>query len=490
MSTDGGLAASSQRARKRPWASTAVVLALVVGIGVVGGLTIHHRNNSSTSRNSFHSAAQTFPRRWDPRVLPLVKIVEKDRGLKFRHPVSVEFLSSNEFAQRYNTMGNNLSAARRSELLRSQNTLRALELTSDSEDLIKDAGTSSGADVIGLYSYMTKQIWVRDTRLTAAVKATLVHELTHALDDQYFNLGATFSRLDAADGPGSFAYDALVEGDAVRIEVTYTSTLSNATRKLIARQQQAELQTTRPPGHGPWFLATVAESAYPLGEIAVSRIANKGGNRAVNKLFERPPTQQIELLEPWLLDAHWNTKPVRTPALKAGETKVDSGEFGALNLYLLLLLSENSSPVRPLAAADAWGGDHYVTYTEGGTACIDLAITGRTPADTRTLQSIVTKWAQASGFATAVSNRTTVTVSSCSSGASYAVYPAAVEAAVELVTVRNKIEADLEKDHNNKAFSVCYAQALPGQFGITLLSDHPTNAQRNKMRQIALSCIR
>ncbi len=50
----------------------------------------------------------------------------------------------------------------------------------------------------------------------------LVHELTHALQDQNFDLGKRFDELDKADDANSSAassgFDALVEGDARRIE--------------------------------------------------------------------------------------------------------------------------------------------------------------------------------------------------------------------------------------------------------------------------------
>src|SRR5690554_6091490 len=41
-----------------------------------------------------------FPDEWDERLVDLVSFVEDERGLDFRHPVYVDFLTAEEFSAR------------------------------------------------------------------------------------------------------------------------------------------------------------------------------------------------------------------------------------------------------------------------------------------------------------------------------------------------------------------------------------------------------
>ena len=95
---------------------------------------------------------------------------------------------------------------------------RALGLVEGDVDLFDKSNELQGKGIIGYYSYEDERLRVRGTELTPAVESTIVHELTHALQDQNFDLGKRFEELDKADDANSSAasdgFDALVEGDA------------------------------------------------------------------------------------------------------------------------------------------------------------------------------------------------------------------------------------------------------------------------------------
>ena len=108
---------------------------------------------------------------------------------------------------------------------------RALGLIEGDVDLFDKFNELQGKGTIGFYSYEDERIRIRGTELTPAVESTLVHELTHALQDQNFDLGKRFEELDKADDANSSAasdgFDALVEGDARRIEDKWRASLSD-----------------------------------------------------------------------------------------------------------------------------------------------------------------------------------------------------------------------------------------------------------------------
>ena len=69
-----------------------------------------------------------------------------------------------------------------------------------------------------------KEIVIRGTKLDVSHRVTLAHELTHVLQDQYFDLPAIQQRASTDDertGGSSGAVTALIEGDASRVEHEY-----------------------------------------------------------------------------------------------------------------------------------------------------------------------------------------------------------------------------------------------------------------------------
>jgi uncharacterized protein YjaZ len=75
---------------------------------------------------------------------------------------------------------------------------------------------------------------VRGTELTPSVESTLVHELTHALQFQHFDLGKHHEELEEADdSAASSAYTALVEGDARRIQAAWRENLSEEEQEAL-----------------------------------------------------------------------------------------------------------------------------------------------------------------------------------------------------------------------------------------------------------------
>jgi len=65
--------------------------------------------------------------------------------------------------------------------------LKALRLIADKVDLGEVAKKQAG-DVVGFYDDHKKSLYVRGVDPTPFAKEVIVHELTHALDDQHFGL--------------------------------------------------------------------------------------------------------------------------------------------------------------------------------------------------------------------------------------------------------------------------------------------------------------
>ena len=70
--------------RRRVWPPLLGLLALAAGAFVL----VHLQRSSG---------GNDYPKHWDARVQAAVSFVEQDRGLRFKHPVKVEFLSPSAF---------------------------------------------------------------------------------------------------------------------------------------------------------------------------------------------------------------------------------------------------------------------------------------------------------------------------------------------------------------------------------------------------------
>jgi len=460
-----------------PLIAALVVLVIAVAGGITAGVLLTGKSGPS------------YPKAWDPRIAPLAAIAEKDRGLKFLHPVYVDFLSPAQFDKQVTTDGKSLSPEDRKQLSQAQGMMRALGLISDRTDLLTSMNTLSSSGILGLYSPDDKRIRVRGTQLTAAVKVTLVHELTHVLQDQHFDLNALTKKLDASKTEDGSAFHAVVEGDARRIEMEYRNSLPKSVQAELDKSDNADTaRFDKASKNVPGFLIAEMGAPYALGEIAITRAAANGGNSGVDSLFQTPPTHQIQLVQPWLMGTAWTTPTFTKPTLSSGQTEIDRGEFGAFDLYLVL--SERLSVAQALTAVDGWGGDQYVSYTQGKRVCVRAAFTGQNPADTQGLRSALTRWAAGSaGTATVSAAGSTVTLNACDPGSNYRTPTDHSSDALTLLATRNGLEAQVEKEGASQTVAVCFAKTAVERFSLaTLEANTLPPAIEREISQVATDC--
>src|SRR5712692_7568332 len=168
------------------------------------------------------ASAVALPR-WDPRVKPIAEAVEHLRGLKFKHPVTVDLLSDSAFAERFGAT-RPFSKAEEAYLFRDAAQWRALGLISGDVDLAKSLRAIK-AGVPGFYDSRRQRVEIRSKHLDPFTKVRLSHELTHVLQDQHFDLLKLQTQVARNHwAPGALL--AVVEGDAERIRMRYLAGLS------------------------------------------------------------------------------------------------------------------------------------------------------------------------------------------------------------------------------------------------------------------------
>lgn len=349
---------------------------------------------------------------WDPRLLKYVEFVEKTRGLPFEHPVRAHFLPDKKFERRLRGDEKPTKADKTFEKQQA-GEYHALGLVGNVD--YGSAGNDIGVEgTVGFYDYAdTKDLFVRGTSLKSIdAQVTVVHELTHALQDQHFDL--IRMQRHATDGSQQLALDFLIEGDAVFVEDSYIQTLSKKERRRYFGDVQDFIEGEDVPETAPYVIDLYFSAPYTLGEGYVAALDPSGGTSGRNRAFRHPPKTEEVLIDPLALQQHEPAKKVPRPKLHQGQKKVYGPEqFGVLTLYLIL--ATRLDPRTALRAVTGWGGDSYVGFEEHGDACVRINVTGDRSSDTNELEDALRQWqaAMPDGAVQVERARSLITVTAC-----------------------------------------------------------------------------
>jgi hypothetical protein len=359
---------------------------MAVGIALTGALVVAA---VAVLTGSFDSGPG-HPDEWDPRVADLAAFVEGERDLQFDHPVYVDFLSTSEYTDATTTDEDTIDGQGREELDRFAGELRAFGVASGKLDLFAAYNAVSDGGTLAYYDPVDQRVKVRGTELTVGLRVTLVHELTHALQDQHFDLEQLY---DAdLDSSASTAYRALIEGDALRVEEAYTTgKLTEAEQadyeKEYASQLDDSLEST---SDVPPFVTASFGVPYLLGQPFVVMLSNTGGNRAVDDAFASPPDTEEHLFDPASYLAEETSEEVDL-GLDEDIEVLDDGPFGSPSWFLML--AEHIDPKVAFEAALGWAGDAYATFERRGRSCVRAAFAGDSPEDEEQMAAALEQWA-------------------------------------------------------------------------------------------------
>ena len=313
-------------------------------------------------------------------------VVEAERGLAFTEPVDVELAGEGEFQRRLlDDFDEGVDELRNTEVL-----LKAFGLVEADVDLVDAMRTLLGAGVVGFYDPETDELVVRGTALTPYVRTTIAHELTHALDDQRFDLDRP--EYDDADDEIDFGFSAVVEGNARRVEDAYRAGLSDE-EQLDAAAEELSLAGGLDLGDVPLVLVDLISAPYGLGHDFVVQLIDDGGQEALDAAFDAPPRTSEQVIDPASYEAGEGAIDVPAPAV-TGQV-VDQGVAG--QFLIQVVLADGLDADRARAAATGWGGDSVVAWRDGQRPCATLAAVGDDPGETAELRGAFEDWAAEGG---------------------------------------------------------------------------------------------
>ena len=257
-----------------------------------------------------------------------------------------------------------------------ERVLTLLGLLPADADVRELAGTIFGEEVAGFYDDRTKQMTIVEGSSTGREgEVTLAHELTHALEDQHFELDPE-SGLDDERS----ARLALIEGTATVAMLDYTARYltpgSVGRDELLSQIALVDLLETS--SDLPPYMQRSLVFPYARGARFVDAIGTwKGANQA---LRGEGPASTEQVIHPEKYRSGEGPLPVRAgPSPGSGWKRSADGTVGEFDTGELIRSSD--SAVRAARAAAGWGGGHYVMWQRGEEAALVLRWRWDTPRD-------------------------------------------------------------------------------------------------------------
>jgi hypothetical protein len=261
-------------------------------------------------------------------------------------------------------------------------------------DLAEVLNQTTDAGTLAFYSPEDERIRIRGTEITVGLQVTLVHELTHALQDQHFDL-AELLEGDDTDSSASVARRGLGEGDALRIEDTYIAeALTEEEQAAYETEYRGDLEQSEQATAGiPPFIQASFATPYALGGPFVQMLFNDGGNDAIDDAFEDPPSTEEHLFDPASFAAGEGAEDVELDLDEDEVDIVDEGPFGSPGWFLVL--GERLDPGVAFEAALGWAGDEYAVFERDDATCIRAVFRGDEEADEEQMGAALDQWAAA-----------------------------------------------------------------------------------------------
>ena len=195
-------------------------------------------------------------------------------------------------------------------------------------------------------------------------RVVLAHELTHALQDQYFGLKRLPLEIKTNDDMAAAA-SALVEGEATLVMSEYM--MKNLSLKALKDNVTASItQNMSELASAPRYLREMLVFPYLRGQEFCSSLFGSDGYKSVSAAYEKPPTSTSQILHPEKFFREPREEPIAIEwadvTVNGKKPTVDNvlGEMG-----MRIQIAQYTDDRTGEDAANGWRGDRYVCYESG-----------------------------------------------------------------------------------------------------------------------------
>ena len=221
--------------------------------------------------------------------------------------------------------------------------------------------------IAGLYDPKAREFYIADWIPLAMQKPVMAHELTHALEDQYFHI-EEWSKAVHSNGDATLARDAVLEGSAMVAMFDYSLQGTGQTVKDLPDFDPSvlvgDLASSPALDKAPPFIKDTLEFPYLAGFTFSASAMKAFGWNSLSSLFANPPVSTQQILHPELYKSKKMPKSVSVPSfekeLGPGWEKLEDDTLGEFGWREVLKQSMDKHAAASLATA--WEGDHYIVY--------------------------------------------------------------------------------------------------------------------------------
>lgn len=298
----------------------------------------------------------------------LAKETSALRELPMLRPVPSRALTRSEIEQQVLQAFRDQTTA--DEIRAAELALKTLGLAPDDLDLRDLQLKLLTEQIAGLYDPKTREFYLADWIDPLLQRPVIVHELTHALQDQHFDLRRLAEWPDG-DSDAQLAAHSLVEGDATLAMAQYV--LRNP--EAGAAYMRAMVNAPKMPVFENAPRAVRESLTFPFlqGMQFATALHARGGWKAVTAAYTPLPQSTEQILHLDKFDARELPAAVTIPDITAqlgrGWRHLDSDVSGEMGLRVILdqFLQDPDASTR---AAAGWGGDRFAVYESGNRAVV------------------------------------------------------------------------------------------------------------------------
>lgn len=288
-------------------------------------------------------------------------------GLPLRTPLKKTLRSRQEIrAHIIQEMNDDKDSAERYAGARSAEAFGLLPKGFDLDSYMIDLLTEQ---IAGLYDPKAHEFYVADWIPVDDQRMVMAHELTHALEDQHFQIEA-WAKAARPNDDGELARESVLEGSAMVAMVEYLLQGSGRSLQdlpdidpamLIGDMADTPLLKKAPP-----FLKDALIFPYLDGLTFSAAILKPTGWEGLSRIFAKPPVSTQQIMHPALYTSGKVPATVSLPsmekALGADWAKLEDNVMGEFGWKEVLKQFIGEPRAKPLSAA--WEGDRYAVYEQ------------------------------------------------------------------------------------------------------------------------------
>lgn len=336
--------------------------------------------------------------------------VEELRGLEFKRPVKVA-LTDKEGFLKY-AMERLERSESPEEIAASEMAAKLLGLVPHDMDLLQVTLDVLEEQVGGFYDPATETFYLMDGITGGLAKVILAHELTHALDDQHFDIDGILESL-GGDTDAELAYQSVVEGSGVAVMNQWAA--ANVSQLNFDDIQEMSSMGAEELDRAPPFVWKPLLAVYLRGEAFLrhsTSVANlfqrKVDPSDIDLAFKQPPLSTEQILHP---NKYWKESQRDDPqsleydldAVPEGWNLLDEDTLGELMIGLVCAPFEErvgldaGNVLATLGveytseASEGWGGDRMLLFERGGGYLVFSVSIWDTPEDADEFRSTMQK---------------------------------------------------------------------------------------------------